>query len=81
MSHYDYGRCHVCGSPVKEERRDHSVRTGGEWLLIRGVPTGVCSRCGEQILRLEVAERMERIVQRDSEEPPADCIEMPVFSY
>jgi len=49
MNH-DYGKCHVCGSRIEERCIDHTIRQGEGWLLVRGVPTGVCIKCGEQVL-------------------------------
>ena len=81
MSGYDYGRCHICGAPVEERLRDHSIQADNEWLLIRSVPTGVCTKCGEQTFRLEVAQRIEEILNKRAQEAPTGRIEVPVFSY
>jgi YgiT-type zinc finger domain-containing protein len=78
---YDYGTCHVCGSPIEERFTEQSVRTDGSWILIRSVPAGACSKCGEQIFRWDVAERMEHIVQQRDEAAPDQRIEVPVFAY
>jgi YgiT-type zinc finger domain-containing protein len=80
MTH-DYGKCHVCGNPVEERCIDHSVRDGDAWLLIRGVPTGVCTKCGEQILRWQVLGRLEELTSRSAGTAPVDRIEVPVFAY
>ncbi len=78
---YDYGHCHACGGRVEERLVEHGVQAGDGWLVIRSVPTGVCIRCGEKILRWDVAERLEAIVNRRSEREPADHIDVPIFSY
>ncbi len=78
---YDYGKCHLCGGQMEERLTDQSVREQTEWVLIRSVPTGVCARCGEQILRSQVLERLEEIMlQRKHKEPDAR-IEVPVYAF
>lgn len=60
---------------------DQSVQDGQDWLLIRAVPTGVCTRCGEQVLRWPVAERLEEITRRRTQVSPAEAITVPVFPF
>lgn len=78
---YDYGTCHVCGGQVEERTIDHSIHDNEEWLLIRGVPTGVCKKCGEQILRWNVAERLEQITRQRRQATPTEAISVPVFPF
>ena len=78
---YDYGNCHVCGGEMVERMTDQSISEADEWLLVRGVPTGVCTRCGEKILRWQVAQRLEAIVQHRNQTGPAARIEVPVFAF
>jgi YgiT-type zinc finger domain-containing protein len=77
----DYGTCHVCGGTIEERLTEQSVRIDCGWVLTRAVPTGVCCKCGEQIFRWDVAERMEEIVRQGGQTPPDDRIEVPVFAY
>ena len=78
---HDYGKCHVCGSLIVEQRLDQTVRDGGDWLLIRGVPTGVCTKCGEYVLRWQVLQRLEDLTNQRKGAVPAERIEMPVFAF
>ena len=80
MNH-DYGKCHVCGATIEERNVDHSVQDGQDWLLIRAVPTGVCTRCGERVLRWQVAERLEEIPRRRRQVAPTEAITVPVFTF
>lgn len=80
MNH-DYGKCHVCGSRIEERCIDHSIRDGNDWLLIRSVPTGVCSKCGEQVLRWQVLKRLEELTNRRGTVAPTESIEVPVFAF
>ncbi len=78
---YDYGNCHVCGGHIEERLTELSVRDGDDWVLIRSVPTGVCSKCGEQVFRWQVTERLEEITGRRKEATPAESIEVPIFPF
>jgi YgiT-type zinc finger domain-containing protein len=80
MAH-DYGKCHVCGEEVREQIIDQTVRAGSDWLLIRSVPTGVCSKCGEQILQWSVLQRLEQLTNSRNSAKPIEKIEMPVFAF
>jgi YgiT-type zinc finger domain-containing protein len=81
MMNHDYGHCHACGGRVEERLTEQSVRDGEAWVLIRAVPTGVCTRCGEQIFRLSVAERLEQITRQRERTAPSTCIEVPVYAF
>ncbi len=80
MNH-DYGKCHVCGGRIEECLTEQSIRDGDGWVLIRSVPTGVCTKCGEQVFRWQVTERLEEITSRRNEATPAECIEVPIFPF
>ena len=64
----------TCALPI-------SVRAGQEWILIESVPTGVCTKCGEQVLRWEVISRLEEILRQRNDKTPDSCIQVPVFAY
>lgn len=78
---YDYGNCHVCSGRIEERSTEQSIRDGDDWVLIRSVPTGVCSKCGEQVFRWQVTERLEEITRRRKNTMPAECIEVPIFPF
>ena len=78
---YDYGRCHQCGGLMEERGTEQSVQEGDEWILIRNVPTGVCTRCGEQTFRWDVMERLDEIVRQRRQNTPAARLELPVFAF
>lgn len=78
---YGYGNCHLCGGPVEERLTDQSISDGGDWVVIRSVPTGVCTKCGEQIFRWQVTEHLEQITHHRKKITPAECIHVPIFSF
>jgi len=78
---YDYGRCHVCGGRMEERLTSQGFEEEGEWVLIRSVPTGVCTRCGEKVFRGNLLERLEQIRQERKLRQPEVRIEVPVFAF
>jgi YgiT-type zinc finger domain-containing protein len=66
---------------MEERMTDHSTQVNGDWLLIRHVPTGTCTRCGEQIFRADVLQRLEEIVHGKNQQSPEASIQMPVFAF
>jgi YgiT-type zinc finger domain-containing protein len=78
---YNYGSCHVCGGCIEERLTEQSIRDGDDWVLIRSVPTGVCTKCGEQVFRWHVTERLEQITAQRKNATPAECIEVPIFPF
>lgn len=80
MSH-DYGKCHACGSPIEERLTEQSINEQGDWLVIQPVPTGVCTKCGEQVFRAAVVRRLEQIRLERKQGKPEAHIEVPVFAF
>jgi len=78
---YDYGKCHLCGGHMEERLTDQSVQEQGEWVLIRSVPTGVCTKCGEQVFCSQVLRRLEEILSQSKQRKPEVHIEVPVFAF
>ena len=78
---YDYGKCHLCGEQMEERLTDQSMHERDEWVLIQSVPTGVCTRCGEQVFRSQVLERLEEILLHRKHKVPDVRIEVPVFAF
>jgi YgiT-type zinc finger domain-containing protein len=78
---YDYGTCHVCGGQLGEELTEQSINQSGEWVLIRAVPTGICQKCGEQVFRWEVTQRLEDLLRERNAKAPESRIEVPVYAF
>jgi YgiT-type zinc finger domain-containing protein len=51
---YDDGECEICGTRMQERliKRDFWLR--GELIIVEGVPAGVCPRCGEKVVKVDV---------------------------
>lgn len=78
---YDYGNCHACEGKVAEKLVDQMVQEAEDWILIRSVSTGVCTQCGEKILRSQVIVQLEQILNDRDGRAPDQCIQVPVFAF
>jgi len=78
---YDCGQCHVCGGQIQERLTEQSICEDGDRLLVRSVPAGVCTRCGEQVLRTQVSEQPEQIVRGRKAARALESLLVPVFAF
>jgi YgiT-type zinc finger domain-containing protein len=78
---YDYGKCHVCGEQMREKRINQDYWLKGKLLVIESVPTGVCARCGEKIVRADVGKDLLTLLQTVGRTPKRRTLEVPVFKY
>ncbi len=72
--------CAVCG--CKQSRTDlidEVFKVDGEYLLVEGIPSEVCNRCGEQSFSLETADSVRRAVSDGTS--PVRAVEMRVFAF
>ena len=60
----------VCSACHSEESREDLIEevfcVDGEYVLVRGIPTTVCVRCGEMSFSAETVERVRLIGRGDS---------------
>lgn len=70
--------CVVCGGSIKETTTTLTYPDeNGGIRIVRDVPAGVCESCGEEYLRSEVAETVERLLQSS----PETKVEVPVWRF
>ena len=53
--------CHV--EKNREALVDEGFRVDGQYVLVGGIPTVVCGRCGEQTFSRETAEKVRLMIQ------------------
>ncbi len=78
---YNYGKCHVCSGSLVERKVDQDFRIKGKLIVVRAVPTGVCRRCGEKVVRAEVGVQLAAIVTDARSLRAAATIAVPVVSF
>lgn len=74
---YAYGRCHICGGKVVSKVGEQPIRVGDDWILVKDIPMGECSRCGERITQAKIAKKIEWLIR----EKHFKMRKIPVVSY
>lgn len=78
---HDYGDCDVCGSAVREKRIKQDFWIKDQLVVIDDVPAGVCEKCGEKVVRAEVARRIAMLVGDPERRRSAPVISVPVIKF
>lgn len=78
---YDYGKCHVCGSDMAEKEVNQDCWVRGELVVIENIPSGVCLRCGERVLKADVGKQVIALLSDPSELQSARKIHVPVLEF
>jgi len=72
-----YHKCYFCGGKVSEKKVTVDYRWGEEFVtILKNVPAGVCTVCGEQYYKAKIVKEMERLAK--SEEEAEEFIHVPV---
>lgn len=74
-----YSDCYYCGGAVEERLIPRECRWKDELFILENVPVGVCTQCGEKVLKPEVAKAIDRVFQK--ERKPTKTIQVPVYQY
>lgn len=61
-SRYDYGRCHVCGGRMVERCVKQDLWIKEELVVIEGLPAGVCTQCGERVVKDDVGRQVAAMI-------------------
>jgi YgiT-type zinc finger domain-containing protein len=78
---YDYGKCHLCGERMKEERVNQEFWIKGKLIVIEGVPAGVCPRCGEKVVKADVGQRVAALIEDSRRLRRARTISVPIIKF
>jgi YgiT-type zinc finger domain-containing protein len=78
---YDYGKCHVCGDQMQEKRINQDYWLKGKLFVIESVPTGVCPRCGEKVVRADVGRDVMALLTTVGRTPKRRTLEVPLIKY
>lgn len=72
--------CHVCGSnEFREEKVNELFQIEGKPVLVEGIPSSVCDRCGEAIFSRETTEHIRSMVHGDAK--PLRTVQLNVFAF
>jgi len=78
---YNYGKSHVCGERMQEQRINQDFWLKGKLLVVESVPTGVCPRCGEKIVRADVGLDLMKLLQTVRRSTKRKTLAVPVIKY
>jgi YgiT-type zinc finger domain-containing protein len=72
-------KCSLVGCPGEYEEQQiiHTVRHGGQIIVIDHVPAEVCSFCGDVLLQAETVRRIEKLLQT----PTQPVSTVPLYEY
>ena len=72
--------CIVChAKESREELVDEVFKVDGRYVLVGGVPSTVCSRCGERSFSRETTEKVRDMVHGDA--PATRSVPMQVYEF
>jgi len=74
-----YSDCFYCGGSVKERFMPREVRWQGRLFIFENVPMGVCTQCGEKVLKPDVAKAIDHTFHEQRK--PKKTIQVPVYSF
>jgi YgiT-type zinc finger domain-containing protein len=75
----EYSDCYYCGGVVKEKLIPREIRWRKKLFIFENVPVGVCTQCGEKVIKPEVAKAIDRVFQE--EKKPTKTVQVPVYQY
>ena len=72
-------KCSIAGCPGEYERREvvHTVRHGGEVVVIDRVPAEVCTICGDVLFTPETVRQIEQLLRQR----PRPARSVPLYEY
>ena len=62
-------RCAFCKGDTEERVIRYVQEFDGRVVIIENVPAEVCTQCGEQLIRPEIAEKVQKIVWGEVPQP------------
>lgn len=72
--------CDVChGKESHRELVEEVFRVGGRYVLVGGVPSTVCQRCGERSFSRETTEKVRQLVHGETK--AAKSVSMQMFGF
>lgn len=63
------GRCSVCKGALEQRLIRYIQEYKGRVVIIHNVPADVCSDCGEQFIRPDVAKKVQRLIWGQAGQP------------
>ena len=81
LMRYDYGECEICDSPLQEKLINQDFWIRGELIVVKGVPAGVCPRCGEKVVKADVGRWIAKLIENSERIAKAPRITVPTIRF
>lgn len=81
MTKYNYGKCHVCGERMEEKRISQDFWIKGTLIVIEDVPTGVCTQCGEKVVKADVGRQIAALTADTKRLRKTRTMNVPVIRF
>ena len=78
---YNYGKCHVCGAEMIEKQVNQDYWIKGDLIVIENIPSGVCTRCGERVVKADVGKQIAALLSDPNRLQSARRINVPVIEF
>jgi YgiT-type zinc finger domain-containing protein len=78
---YNYGECEICDTPLQEKRINQDFRIKGQLIVVENVPTGVCPRCGEKVVKADVGKWIAELIKSSERIAKAPRISVPAIKF
>ena len=78
---YDYGECEICNTSLEEKYIKQDFWLGGELIVVEGVPAGVCTQCGEKVVKADVGRRLAMLIEDSERIAEATRILVPTLRF
>jgi YgiT-type zinc finger domain-containing protein len=78
---YNYGQCEICYTPLQEQRINQDFWIKGQLIVVENVPTGVCPRCGEKVVKADVGKWIAELIKSSERIAKAPRISVPAIKF
>ena len=78
-----FAECTFCRGAVEERRIEYDYRRKDRLLIMKNVPAGVCTQCGEKYFKADVLKQMDQRYHDivDRRQKPEQVIEIPAVTF
>lgn len=64
---------------MEEKLTFREIRWKGKLFIFENVPVGVCTQCGEKVIKPEVAKAVDQLLKEKKK--PTKTVQVPVYQY
>ena len=78
---YNYGECEICNTSMKERLVKQDFWIQGKLIVVEDVPAGVCSKCGEKVVKADVGRSILKLIENSDRIAKAPKISVPKIKF